>query len=338
MEKLVLISKSLIKWALCTSAIWIVPLFSQAQVVEVLGSQKFSSADTFKTHRVGGLSGLSYSGGFLWSISDDRGMHGPPRFYKMDFQSQKVKSEDEVLVKEPADSPVVDFEALNRLNSGEFLISSEGDFNKKPRVFPFVRFWSTTRGWGKSLPLPSDFFPEKIGLQTRGLHNNSAFEGVTISLDEKTIYLMSELPLVQNKKDEIEFLEYGQSDEGEWRLQSRKPYVRDLPPENTIEVMRGISEILYWKSHQLLVLERYVRVDRSKGFNFGAELFSVTLPDLKKKKIFTFENKWAGNWEGMTWGPDLSDGRKQLILVTDNNFEKGTPTQFLFLAVKEESK
>lgn len=40
------------------------------------------------------------------------------------------------------------------------------------------------------------------------------------------------------------------------------------------------------------------------------------------------------NVEGMTWGPDLPDGRKTLVMASDNNFSNAQVTQFLAFAVE----
>ncbi len=306
-----------------------------SQTLEVIKSQKFEGTERFNSHRYGGISGLSFSDGFLWAVTDDRGQYGSPRMYKHSFKNNSVKIETEISIKEPKGMPVVDYEAVYRFKDGKFLISSEGDFNKKPRVFPFIKFWTEADKWTKELPIPEQFFPEKTGMQTKGLQNNSAFEAMTVTPDESSVYVMSEVALFQNQKSEIEFLEF-ENLSGEWKVNSRKAYTRDVAPEGTLEVMRGVSDILYWKKDYLLVLERTVRVGKSRAVTLGAELFSVNIQDLKKKKLFTFDKELAANWEGLAWGPDLSDGRKLLILVSDNNFEKSTPTQYLFLAFKEE--
>jgi hypothetical protein len=39
------------------------------------------------------------------------------------------------------------------------------------------------------------------------------------------------------------------------------------------------------------------------------------------------------NVEGMAFGPDLPDGRRSLVLVSDNNFAPAQFTQFLLFAV-----
>ena len=44
-----------------------------------------------------------------------------------------------------------------------------------------------------------------------------------------------------------------------------------------------------------------------------------------------------GNMEGMTLGPELSDGHQTLILVSDNNFNPSQVTQFIALALQIET-
>ena len=41
------------------------------------------------------------------------------------------------------------------------------------------------------------------------------------------------------------------------------------------------------------------------------------------------------NVEGLTWGPDLPNGDRTLVLSGDNNFSANTDTQFLALRVAE---
>jgi hypothetical protein len=42
---------------------------------------------------------------------------------------------------------------------------------------------------------------------------------------------------------------------------------------------------------------------------------------------------WVDNLEGMTFGPRLTDGRRSLIVVSDNNFSGRQTTQIIALAV-----
>jgi hypothetical protein len=40
------------------------------------------------------------------------------------------------------------------------------------------------------------------------------------------------------------------------------------------------------------------------------------------------------NLEGMTFGPRLADGRRSLVIVSDNNFTPGQVSQFLLVALR----
>jgi len=43
----------------------------------------------------------------------------------------------------------------------------------------------------------------------------------------------------------------------------------------------------------------------------------------------------VGNGEGLCFGPMLPDGRRSLVLVSDNNFKPGEPTHFVAYAVDD---
>jgi hypothetical protein len=348
-------------------------LFSIALAFEKIGEHSFPADVKFEKHRFGGISGLSFRDGQLWAVSDDRGRFGPPRIYQLKFsdlnspQSSilQIQIESELTLPAAEESVVMDMEAIAALSDGSFLISSEGDLNKEPRSLPFVRLWHPQRGWGRSLSFPKRFSAETTGFQTKGLVNNSAFEALAINSDESQLLLFSERPLFQNKKDEIEYLSYRRDEspkltpkttgavtkikdketpksestpqskkELKWSFRERRAYLLDRAPPGAGEVMRGVTEVILYNENTLLLLERWVRLSNKMSLVTGAELFSLQLKDWKKKKLFSLEGELAGNWEGMTRGPDLPDGRKTLVLVTDNNFEKGVPTRFLFLAFR----
>ncbi len=67
----------------------------------------------------------------------------------------------------------------------------------------------------------------------------------------------------------------------------------------------------------------------------------ITFTPMSKRSVFVFndELKWVDNIEGMTFGPDLPDGRKTLVFVSDDNFSDFGPqmTQFIVLAVDIEN-
>lgn len=55
-----------------------------------------------------------------------------------------------------------------------------------------------------------------------------------------------------------------------------------------------------------------------------------------QRTVFSFDDLGIpiDNLEGMTFGPTLPDGRRTLIIVSDNNFNETQFTQFIVLAVE----
>ena len=70
------------------------------------------------------------------------------------------------------------------------------------------------------------------------------------------------------------------------------------------------------------------------GFDSIAALLGTVRP---AKKTLLLDLRTLGipldNVEGMTIGPNLPDGRRSLVLVSDNNFAASQFTQFLLFAL-----
>lgn len=265
----------------------------------------------------------------------------------------------------------LDPEGLVLLPGGDVLISSEGNNNSKPREMPRI-FRTTSEGsWKSDLPVPDKFLPEVTGQQKKGIQNNSAFEGLTTYEDGKFIYVGTELPLVQDiiageedKGDWIRILKY--EDRGAqqgYKTVAEYAYRVDALNSNHygMEVMRGVSEILAISETKLLVLERGARlssknlmstpvalylVDLSKGSDVSSlsSLRDGKFTGVSKTKLLDFEtdlakecgDKCIENFEALSWGPKLADGRRSLLVMSDNNFSKKQVTRFLVFAVEGE--
>jgi hypothetical protein len=65
----------------------------------------------------------------------------------------------------------------------------------------------------------------------------------------------------------------------------------------------------------------------------------IVLAPVSKRLVFAFDDLGVpiGNIEGMTFGPNLPDGRRTRVIVSDNNFSAGQFTQFIALAAGIES-
>ena len=110
-----------------------------------------------------------------------------------------------------------------------------------------------------------------------------------------------------------------------------------------------IADILPVDTTHYLVLEhgtaagkgnsvRLYEIDTTNATNVTTltSLAGATFTPVSKTLLVDFATLHLGNvanFSGLTWGPTLPNGEKTLVLVSDNNFDSHTSTQFLALAV-----
>jgi 3-phytase len=321
---------------------------------------------SLKGEAVGGISGFSWDGQKLWAVSDDRGKFGSPRFYEMDLKISSGKVEIKPTkvhkLQVPDKKWILDLEALVLLPSNEIILSTEGDNNTKPRSMPHIFVTDRDGEYKSDLPIPDIFLPEAIGLQTKGIENNRGFEGVTATADGKNIYALNEYPVIadQPKKDDTNLwlrLVHFTKDGETYKVTEEFPYLLEhySNSDKGPEVFRGVSEILYVSDNKFLVLERGARLS-AKGLLYTGAIYLVDFQGTKdiskiaslstaevssprKEKLVDFEElspkDKVQNFECLSWGPALPDGRKTLLVMSDNNFSSREKTQLLVFAVKE---
>ena len=317
--------------------------------------------------RVGGISGMDYdaaSGDWLLA-SDDRGQHGPARLYRarMDVGAQRVGPVvvESTVVLRQADGtrypawgrPGVsaDLEAL-RVDpvDGSIWIASEGD--RKARVPSFVRRVDAHGAHLGELP-----YPPSLQIQPDcdcGGRSNMGFEGISFTDDGKLLWLALEAPPLQDGpvpapgRPALTRITLADRD---GKVVAQYAYPLDAAPTPAFAggfVDNGISEILASSPQRLLVLERAGRQIAGTRFGFDVRLYEVdlaqasrldpatplgrqqVLPGVKRLLFDTarLPVDWADNYEAMAWGPPLADGRRVLVIASDNNFNGG-PTRFL---------
>lgn len=341
--------------------------FELIDVFEIPGSEVFEDS------RVGGLSGLVWDASqkMFWAVSDDRGRVNEPRVYGLslnmkpagpdskkaagsDFKSPKLewKLLKKVLLKNPKADPkkkkaVWDFEGIALLPWGNWLIVSEGDMNQKPRVNSRVVEFKLSGDLVRDYDVPADYLAPLMGQQKIGPQNNFSFEGLSASGAGDQWVVASELGLAQDKGEITRFLEYTQTEA--WVLKPAREWVYPLTPlieakapapktEPGTKLVTGVSEILHARGKDWWVLERAASVSMS-GLSFHAEIFQVTLASseqLTKERVLNLtvtDPRLTRNFEAMAWGPDLPDGRRLLVFLSDNNLEKAEPTVFASFAV-----
>jgi 3-phytase len=123
------------------------------------------------------------------------------------------------------------------------------------------------------------------------------------------------------------------------------------PVPSTNFAVNGLVELLPFNDHFMLSMERSFSVG-APGTGNTIKLYSVDLHGatnvdgdsivgVKKlkpvQKTLLLDLRTLGipldNVEGMTLGPRLPDGRRSLVLVSDNNFAASQFTQFLLFAL-----
>ncbi len=238
-------------------------------------------------------------------------------------------------------------------------ISSEGD--SENGIAPFIdEFDLKTGAWRSSLPIPERYLPNPD--KTRGVQNNQGFESLTISAissDAREPFrlfaavegsLQQDLPSepASNPPRSLRFLHYLVG-ETQNILLSEHLYPLEPLPEGDENL--GLSD--------LLVLDQsghFLSLERSFGLSgFGGKIFQLAtggatdiapidslsagvegIMPIQKRLLLDLGDLGIplDNYEGLSLGPQLPDGSRSLILVSDDNFNPLQVTEFLLFRLK----
>jgi len=336
----------------------LVPACHGAIQIEFLAQFTLPTGLMYGNTEVGGLSGISYAPeeGIYYVISDDRSFRYPARFYKIsiDIPDRQVPDLPVKIVGvtflrdgegEIFDGGSLDPEGIAVTEGGNFFVSSEGV--TKRFIPPFVALYNSSGEQLNMMSVPESFLPSFDG--RRGVRNNMGFEALTLSADGRFLTTASENALIQ--------------DGPRATLEQRSPcrlivldtrsgevvheyfYLTDRLPEQPVAPdtlpVNGLVELLDLEGEgSYLALERAYA--EGKGFNI--RLYQTTSGGTKRrespvslsKKLVLNLNTLGiplDNLEGMSFGPTLVDGRRLLVVVSDNNFSRKQFTQILLFAV-----
>ncbi|MEH6664964.1 MAG: esterase-like activity of phytase family protein [Brevundimonas sp.] len=316
--------------------------------------------------RFGGISGLDRDPRTnAWVlVSDDRSDPGAARFYEAALvwrrdrlvganilRVRQLRDNDGAAfaamavrarpAREAMDAESVRFDPLN----GDLIWASEGDsvggFN--PSIRRATRDGRVSDG--VLLPAGLEFHRDS----SRGALPNRTIEGLSWTPDGHALWSAMEGPLAQDGP-------LPDADHGalvRFTLQDRSgavltqiaypvdPLIASLPGRLADS---GVSEILALDDDRLLVLERAGLQMEDGRFRYRVRLYCADLTSgadiadvdslergatrpITKRLAFDFtDGALVDNFEGMAWGPKLSDGRPTIVFVSDNNFEDGRPT------------
>jgi hypothetical protein len=324
------------------------------------------------TLKFGGISGLaSLNGGReLLGVADDREQS---RVYRFRVEGEpprlRIVPTATIPLQTGAGAPAkIDPEGIAVTGDGHILISSEGIGNEEPRLPPAILEYSASGEFVRQLEIRPRFAPAARGEVRSGVRANAAFESLTIAPDGR-LFTAAELPLVQDS-DVVPFgagsrtrlLEY-RAVGGRFRAAREFAYDIDgmeQPAFAPTTSVNGVVELLALGGDELLALERgYTEsAERAQSLNririFRLSLAGATdisaieslrdapsvtpvqktlLLDLKDVAGLSPSLTALDNFEGMAWGPSLPDGRRQLLIVSDDNFSAHQVTAFLSFAV-----
>lgn len=316
----------------------------------------------------GGISGIDYDRqrGVWLMISDDRSDRAPARFHvgRLDYDAESIRGltieRSTALRREDGstfpssqaeEGERVDAEAI-RLDplTSDLVWSSEGDFPHGHG--PSLRRMTLEGAPMGGIPLPPAFAFDRSGLS--GARPNLTVEGLTFAPDGRSLWVSMEAPLIQDgpvasvrtgapvrlirmDRQGVVLAEYA------YQLDPIQ-----AAPAAGLRADNGLSEILAIDDHRLLMLERS-GVETAKGqFVYHCRLYLVDTrrggtPSeaspraLEKQLLINFDRLQGvgpANLEAMAWGPSLASGERTLVLVSDDNFDPGSPTRILVFAVR----
>ncbi len=310
--------------------------------------------------------------GVFYCLSDDQSQFNPARFYTLHFDlsdgslaNGDVHFDAVATLLAPNGLPYAPFsldpEGLTLTKKGELIVTSEGIAANG--IAPFVRRYSLAGAFLGDLPVPNAFLPTS---PTHGVRQNLAFEAAAVAPNGRHLFVGMEAALAQDgpaaslaNGSAARILRYNLAN---GRLERQNVYFTDpiaqAPVPATQFAVSGLVELLPFNDEFMLSMERSFSVGAPTLGNTGntIKLYFVSfrgatnvngddsiagaLASRKFRpvtKTLLLDLSTLGipldNVEGMTLGPRLPDGRRSLVLVSDNNFAASQFTQFLLFAL-----
>lgn len=246
-------------------------------------------------------------------------------------------------------------------SEGFIFMSSEGNIFANPIIDPFIRRYNHNGRATADFPIPDHYIPNGVD---HGVRFNLSFESLNVTPDGRHLITAGEGALFQDGPAST-FTNGSLARILVYDLPSRTPaweYVYEVAPwaePSAIFGVNGIVEVLpIDNAGTMLVMERSFSVGGVLGGGTGNVVVineastegatdvldidalydggsPIPLTPLAQRQVFAFDDLGIpiDNIEGMTFGPDLSDGRRSLVIVSDNNFSPAQFTQFIVLAL-----
>lgn len=261
----------------------------------------------------------------------------------------------------------LDPEGIALTDKGTVFISSEG--NAEQLLAPFIKEFSLSSGRQvKTLAVAEKFLP--VASRKSGIRNNLAFESLTITPDQKNLFTATENALIQDgpssapkTSSRCRILQYNLFTSKRLRKSEPKASREFLYLTQPVAATLNLPGIFSSGLVDLVALDNqghFLSLERSfDGLGNTIQLFEVSLEraddisgidslsavnlnkiqPAQKQLLLDFKelDLPLDNIEGLSLGPDLADGRRSLIVVSDNNFQSAQRTQVLAFAIRAKS-
>jgi hypothetical protein len=329
--------------------------------LQFLGQQIFPTSTQFHGTQFGGLSSITYDERrhVFYVLSDDQ---ANVRFYTVrigvGFAGPSVEILAVTTLRDPAGQPfamaTVDPEGLTLTKDDTLIVTSEGFANRL--IDPWLREFRLDGSQIGELPLPATFSPNAAG--TRGVRLNLGFESAAVAPNGRFLFTGTEGALAQDGPpatvgagSPARILRYAlQHRELDRQYVYWTDPIAEPPVPATQFAVNGLVDLLPLNNQFLLAMERSFSV----GAGNTIRIYRVALPgatdvngvdSLQGKlgrvrpaqKTLLLDLDELGipldNVEGLTLGRWLPDGRRSVVLVSDNNFAANQFTQFLLFAL-----
>ncbi len=337
-----------------------------------LGQRDVASDTVFQGTDVGGLSAISYDpdAGLYYIISDDRSSKNPARFYTarialsdgaisdvefvsthpfLDVNGQTFPPLDTAVRPPvvPPDPEGIAFDGRQQL----LYWSSEGeritDAPDGPVLLdPWVRIATLDGGYVGDFALPPML---RMSVDHAGPRQNNGLEGLTLSPSGRYLWAAMEGPGYNDGEPPSQSVG-ALTRITRFDVESRVATAQYAYPLDPVTAGPGGGNGLT----DLVALDDgdFLAIERGYGTHVAARLYRVSVgdaedvlarPSLVGASVRTMQKTLLAdltstvhpldNVEGLTLGPALPDGRRSLVLVSDDNFSPTQITQFLAFAL-----
>ena len=345
------------------------PVASGTSLVSIIATAELPKPLDIDGTLVGGLSGIDYNPttGAWIALSDDRSDNAPARFYTVDLaydadaiETLDVTSAVTLLQEDGTPYPnadtggnIPDPESIRFDPQGDTVwYTSEGSYEFD--VDPFVAE-ATMDGAFVSRPSLPEIFEMTSGEQL-GPRENLVFEGLTFAADGDSFWVAMEGPLFQDSEpstfERTSFTRIANLDRQGNVLTEYAVEVDALPAEPTAFATIGVTEILAIDQTRFLIVERG-GIETPDSFDNYIKVYEIditgatdvaAMPALEDQEFTPVTKRLVldlnatgletvDNIEGMTWGPNLENGNRTLVLVSDDNFSDTQVSQVIVLEV-----